>query len=155
MNYRMATSADIELLVSQRLNFIEIIENHSDYNLIKENCRTYFNTAMENQACDVILVEENGVCLGTGIAFYYDSVPSASNVAGKNAYVTSVYVEPAFRRRGIGTEIVTRLVEKAISRGYSIVMLNATELGKSIYKKMGFEEISNGMILNTKMRKFI
>ena len=152
MNYRMATSADIELLVLQRLNFIGATENHRDYDLIKENCRLYFNKAMDNQTCDVILAEENGACLGTGIIFYYDSVPSAFNVTGKNAYITSIYVEPTDRRRGIGTEIVNRLVEQAGSRGYSIIMLNATETGKSIYKKLGFEEISNGMILNRNKR---
>ena len=37
MQYRFATGDDIELLVSERLKFIEVNESSDDYNLIKSN----------------------------------------------------------------------------------------------------------------------
>lgn len=74
--------------------------------------------------CDVILGEENGECVATGIIFYYLSVPSV----------------------GIGTTILKQLIHCASQRGYDIVMLSASELGKPIYEKMGFQEIKNSMI---------
>lgn len=152
MNYRTATIDDLDLLVYQRLKFIEVDENSNDYNIIKDNCFLYFKKAIDNDTCDVILAEDYGKCIGTGIIFYYDSVPSSFNHTGKNAYITSMYVEQDYRCHGIGMTILEKLVEKAEARGYKIIMLNASDMGKSIYKKLGFVEIKNGMLLDTRKR---
>lgn len=148
MQYRLATSADIELLVSERLKFIEVDECNDNYSLIRDNCYTYFTDSFANNSCDVILAEDDGKCIGTGIIFYYNSVPSAFNITGKNAYVTSMFVEPNYRRRGVGTAILNKLIEMAESKKYEIIMLNASELGKPMYKKVGFVDSRNGMILD-------
>lgn len=148
MQYRLATSADIELLVSERLKFIEVDECNDNYSLIRDNCYTYFTDSFANNSCDVILAEDDGKCIGTGIVFYYNSVPSAFNITGKNAYVTSMFVEPNYRRRGVGTAILNKLIEMAESKKYEIIMLNASELGKPMYKKVGFVDSRNGMILD-------
>ena len=148
MNYRKATNNDINLLVEQRLKFIEIDKEDNRYETIKENCYLYFENALLNNKCDVILAEENTICIGTGIVFYYESVPSAFNVTGKNAYITSMYVEPQYRRKGIATNILNRIIEVAMEKEYRIIMLNASEMGRPIYKKMGFVDSNNGMILD-------
>ncbi|MBO5303094.1 MAG: hypothetical protein J6A92_03490 [Lachnospiraceae bacterium] len=115
MNYRFATCNDIDLLVSQRLSFIEISENNDNYSLLKDNCYLYFKNALANNTCDVVLAEDNMKC--------------------------------------IGMTILRKIVEAAIAREYKIIMLNASEMGKPMYKKMGFKEIENGMILNMKSVK--
>lgn len=148
MQYRFATSEDIELLVSERLKFVEVDESCSEYKLIKDNCYAYFSEALKCGSCDVILAENDGKCVGTGIIFYYNSVPSTFNITGKNAYVTSMYVAPECRRNGIGSAILSKLLEKAESKGYEIIMLNASELGKPMYQKFGFADSKNGMILD-------
>lgn len=148
MNYRLATIDDIDLLVSQRLRFIEVKEDYESYDSIKDNCYLYFRKAFANDSCDVILAEEDGIIVGAGIVFYYDSVPSRSNPRGKNAYVTSLYVEPEYRNRGIARSIMAELISKAASRGYEIIMLNASDMGRPLYEKMGFTDIYNGMILD-------
>lgn len=148
MEYRFATSEDIELLVSERLKFVKVNESCSKYKLLKNNCYAYFSEALKSDKCDVILAENDGKCVGTGIIFYYNSVPSIFNVTGKNAYITSMYVAPECRRNGIGSTILSKLLEKAESKGYEIIMLNASELGKSMYQKFGFTDSKNGMILD-------
>lgn len=152
MNYRHAGKQDLNLLVESRLQFtygmrdIQVESSDKEYEKLKENCERYFRCALEEDTCDVILAEENGECVATGIIFYYLSVPSVFNVAGKNAYITSLYVKPEYRRLGIGTTILKHLINCASQRGYDIVMLSASELGKPIYEKIGFQEIQNSMI---------
>ncbi len=147
MNYRMAAADDIDLLAAQRLRFIEIDEGNDKFCMMRDNCIAYFSKAFANDSCDAVLAEEDGECVGTGIVFYYDSVPSASNPAGRNAYITSLFVEPEYRGRGTGREIMNRLIECAADRGYGVIMLNASEMGERLYRSMGFEDIRNGMIL--------
>lgn len=148
MKYRFATNEDIDLLVAERLKFIEVDESSDNYNSLKNNCYKYFMNAFATNSCDVVLAEDDGKCIGTGIIFYYNSVPSAFNVTGKNAYITSMYVEPTYRRRELGTAILNALMEMAESKGYEIIMLNASEMGKTLYKKVGFVDSRNGMILD-------
>ena len=147
MTYRLATQDDIDLLVEQRLDFIQVSESSSDYEKIKASCYAYFEKALFHQTCDVVLAEESGVCIGTGIAFYYDSVPSILNPAGKNAYITSMYVKPEYRCAGIGNNILMRIIECAKEKDYNIIMLNASTMGRPMYEKVGFTEIRGGMIL--------
>lgn len=150
MIYRFADITDINLLVSKRLEFIEVGEEDTNYKEIEDNCFCYFEKALHETTCDIVIAEENGVCIGTGIIFYYISVPSAFNVSGKNAYITSMYVNPDFRRRGIARMMLYKLIKKALERGYKIIMLNASEMGKTLYEKMGFVESQNGMILEVR-----
>ena len=147
IEYRWASHEDIDQLVLHRMNFIEIDKDDGRYALIHNNCDAYFRKAFETNTCDVILAEEDKRVIGTGIVFYYNSVPSAFNPTGKNAYVTSVYVEQKSRRQGIGMAIMKQLLDISERKGYPIVMLNASEMGKAMYQKLGFAESENGMIL--------
>lgn len=147
MNYRFAEIRDIDLLVSQRLRFIEVDENSEECDRIKESVYIYFEKALKDESCDAIFAEDSGKYIGTGIIFYYDSVPLRSNPTGKNAYVTSLFVEPYFRGKGVARAIMERLIEKATGRGYKVIMLNASDMGKPLYEKMGFTHIHGGMIL--------
>lgn len=148
MQYRLATTEDIDLLVTLRLDFIKVYEDSEKYETLKENCYTYFKKAFANDSCDVVLAEENGICIGTGIVFYYDSVPSPFNITGKNSYITSMYVESGYRRRGIGAEILERVIECVKKRGVKVIFLSASEMGRPMYVKRGFTDSKNGMLLD-------
>lgn len=149
LKYRFADTNDLDLLVQLRLDFIEADRENEQYDIIKENCYSYFQTSLQNGFCDVILAEAEEIIVGTGVVFYYNSVPSTFNITGKNAYVTSMYVKEEYRRKGIATTILRQLIDVANKKDYPIIMLNASEMGKALYRKLGFTEIRNGMILNT------
>lgn len=46
-------------------------------------------------------------------------------------------MKPGYRGKGIGTTILKHLIQKAEERGYKIIMLNASDMGKPMYKKWG------------------
>lgn len=147
MKLRKADISDTKMLVALRVEFTDICESDNAYESLIVNCRRYFEKAFADNTCDVILAEDNGKIIGTGIVFYYDSVPSPFNITGKNAYITSMYVSPEYRRQGIGTEILENVLEAARKRGYEIIMLNSSEAGRRMYEKRGFSDIHNGMLL--------
>lgn len=149
MNYRFADISDLDILVQLRLDFIEVDINHNDYTTIKDNCYSYFQDALLKGLCDVVLAEEDNSVVGTAIIFYYNSVPSTFNVTGKNAYITSMYVKEEHRRKGIASAMLNKLIENAKQKDYTIIMLNASDMGMPLYKKFGFTEIQNGMLLKT------
>lgn len=119
-----------------------------DFEIIRKNCYSYFEKALYEETCDVILAEKEQKCIGTGIVFYYDSVPSKINLTGKNAYITGMYVEPEYRGRGVAKEILRRVISRVSGKGYKVIMLNASDMGRPLYEKVGFQEIHGGMILH-------
>ena len=146
MTYRLATIDDLDFLVAERLRFIKVGPEHENYHAIQENCRAFFENGLHQQTCDAVIAEEEGGCIGTAIAFYYLSVPSSRNHTGKNAYITSVFVEPECRRQGIASEMLRRIVDRAQAYGCVNIMLTATDMGKPLYEKLGFIQTPGAML---------
>ena len=86
---------------------------------------------------EAIVVYENNVLVGAGSIRYYDEI---------NVELKRIYISPAFRGQGIGTKLVSLLVEWGKELGYQRVLLETGEkLTESValYKKLGFERIPN------------
>jgi len=138
--YRNATIDDLDFLVESRLDFIHISNNDENYELIKSNLYFYFEHGLNEKQCDIVLAEDNSLVIGTGIIFYYNSVPSLFNPWGKNAYITSMFVNEKNRRQGIASIILDKLIKTSILKEYHVFLLQETDIGKPLYEKYGFQE---------------
>lgn len=145
--YRNATIEDIDFLVESRINFIHILPSDEIYEQIKNNLYLYFEHGLKEKQCDVVLAEVDSSVIGTGIIFYYNSVPSIFNPWGRNAYITSMYVNEKYRHQGIASDILDKLIKTALLKDYHIFLLQETDMGKPLYEKFGFHEGKKGMIL--------
>jgi predicted N-acetyltransferase YhbS len=59
---------------------------------------------------------------------------------GPVAWVAMVLVDPAVRRRGIGTALLHHALDFLDRRGVATVRLDATPLGRPLYERLGFVE---------------
>ncbi|MGB3207374.1 MAG: GNAT family N-acetyltransferase [Crinalium sp.] len=62
-------------------------------------------------------------------------------------YIWGVYIEPDYRKQGIGKSITKIAVDYLKSIGCTRAILNASPLGKTVYSGLGFS-ISNAMQLD-------
>lgn len=147
IKYRYATIDDMDFLVESRLSFSKLSYTDENYEIIRNNLYVYFEHAIKEKQCDIVLTEVDTSVIGTGIVFYYNSVPSVFNPWGKNAYITSMYVDEKYRRQGIATTILDKLVKTAQLKDYHVFLLQETDVGKPLYEKYGFHEGKKGMIL--------
>ena len=69
-------------------------------------------------------------------------VPGASDPTPTRAWIHSVYVEPAWRRRGIGRALVGTIVEWCREQGFRTLYLHASEEGRRLYESLGFAPAS-------------
>lgn len=145
--YRNATINDMDFLVESRLDFIHVFKSEADYQLLKNSIQNYFENGFKENQFDIILAEYENSIIGTGIIFYYDAVPSSFNPWGKNAYITSMFVNENYRRRGIATKILDKLIQISKSKGYHVFILQESDMGRALYEKYGFQEGRKGMIL--------
>ena len=149
MRYRQANLEEAALLAALRL---EMLREHTPLSAelqaeILGNTRRFLSEGMEHG--DVVCwVAESGGCLaGMGCVNFFILPPNDWCPNGKTAYVGNVYVKPEYRRQGVASETLTRLVACAKARGCQRVLLNATDMGKPLYLRHGFEDSPTAMAL--------
>lgn len=62
---------------------------------------------------------------------------------GKTCYLMNVYTKPEYRRMGIASMLLDRLITDAKAEGITCIDISATPMGKPLYLKKGFIERGN------------
>ena len=57
---------------------------------------------------------------------------------GPEAIVLNVYVEPAWRRHGVGETLMRSVLAALAERGIRRVVLHASDQGRALYERLGF-----------------
>ena len=57
---------------------------------------------------------------------------------GPEAIVLNVYVEPAWRRRGVAEALMRTLLDTLAARGIRRIVLHASDDGRRLYERLGF-----------------
>ncbi len=90
-----------------------------------------------------ITVEADGIDIGHAGGFIVDWPPGPRlPITDQRGYVFNVHVAPAFRRRGIASELMTRIEEMMRARGIVYVALHASEAGRPLYAGLGWTPTS-------------
>jgi predicted N-acetyltransferase YhbS len=75
------------------------------------------------------VAEADGAIVGTGVL----------SVNGTVGWIGTIWVEPAWRRRGVGMALTQAVIDTADSAGCRTLLLVATEAGRPLYERIGFE----------------
>jgi GNAT superfamily N-acetyltransferase len=76
-----------------------------------------------------------------GLASVYKLVNHRSEIFQQpSAYVSNVYVDPALRKRGLGTTLTQKCIDWAKANGCVVVRLRTSTMGRRVYAAMGFEQ---------------
>jgi len=88
-----------------------------------------WNRFLDGSALGCFVMEDGGKVVGTAATFCYQD---------RFAWISMVLVDPEYRNRGIGTQLLARAVQYLDESGIPTLKLDATPLGKPLYEKMGF-----------------
>ena len=142
---RCATLADVALLCSFRTRmFVEM--GWSDWSRIDElevAYAEYLRVMMvPRQAAGWIAETVESASdpqpVGSACLVWKRVPPSLRNPDGREAYLLGVFVDEAWRRRGIAHAMVSAAVEQARREGASVVTLHASDEGRLLYETIGF-----------------
>ncbi len=145
---RKAEISDLDLLLKWRMTVLrEVFSIPADYpteDLEQEN-RQYYQAAIPAGTHIACFAYAGNQIVGCGGVCIYQEMPSPDNLTGYCAYLMNIYTIPEFRNHGVGEAIVNWLVGQATTRGISKIYLEASEVGKSLYKKIGFVSMADMM----------
>ena|SRR5579859_284755 len=85
-------------------------------------------------------VAEDGGAVVAGIGlFVLDWPPHYLHPeSAERGYILNVYVETAYRGRGLALELMTRAEEEFRRRGVQFEVLHASGMGRPVYEKLGW-----------------
>ncbi len=67
----------------------------------------------------------------------------------RRGYVLNLFVEPERRRKGLARRLMQLAEEELTRRGVSLLILHATQKGRSLYSQLGWEAGSAEMLKRT------
>ena len=147
IQYRTAAAEDLEALVRSRLETLRAVNGlDADYVFSEnflESSREYFLHG--NQV--TVLASDGDRVVGCASLCFIRLMPTFSHPTGKRAHLMNVYTDPAFRRQGIAARMLSMLIGEAWTRGATEISLDATESGRPLYRKFGFLDSGEYMVL--------
>ena len=151
MDYVIATDRDIDILTVSRIEVLRaanLLDENADMTEVEVESRNYYKKALSDGSHVAVLVKDGDIIIGAGGISYYEVMPTYHNPSGKKAYIMNMYTKPEYRRQGIAYKTLDILVKDARLRGITQVSLEATEMGRPLYEKYGFSQMTSEMELS-------
>ena len=82
-----------------------------------------------HRQCRPVIAEADGAVVGTGVA----------TLNGPVAWIGTIWVDPAWRRRGLGRALTLATMAAGEAAGCRTFVLVATSVGQPLYEGLGFE----------------
>ena len=147
MEIRIADKQDIDLMMSSRLEMLKEVNSldadyHYSESFVEESRRFFLNGDQTT-----VLALDGERVIGCATICYFSVMPTFSHPTGKRAHLMNVYTAKEYRGQGIGMKMVNKLIDEARSKGATEISLDATEAGRPLYKKCGFEDSNECMVM--------
>lgn len=133
MNYKRTDGKDVDFIENCRLLDMDLDRRVGKK--VKRDKYKKYNQLDEIQ--EAIVVYDDNKVIGGGAIRRYDD---------KNIELKRVFVHTEYQGQGIGSRLVTLLIEWAIELGYNRMILETGELlaeSCTVYRKLGFQVIPN------------
>ena len=86
--------------------------------------------------------------IGTSGMSFAEKPPYFTCPSGKLGILSSMYTDPDYRRLGIATELLDKVVKEAKVYGCGTIYITASNMGVKLYEAYGFKHNGNFMQLN-------
>lgn len=148
--YKEATVNDIDILTETRIEVLRAankLSDHVDMSEVEKQSYEYYKRALSDNTHIAYLVFDNDIFVGAGGVSFFQVMPTYQNPSGKKAYIMNMYTRPEYRRKGIAYKTLDMLVSASKDRGITVISLEATDMGRGLYEKYGFQKMNHEMEL--------
>lgn len=147
IEYRRLTEEDLPIFIKMRINQLREEGAREEIDLTP-SLRDYYTRHMTDGTFVSWIAVANGRIIATSGMSMVEKPPYFACPNGKIGLLSSMYVQPGYRRRGIARELLSRVVDEAKKYGCSTVQITASDMGVKLYSAYGFSKNDNFMYLN-------
>ena len=144
IQYRKLTEKDLDIFIEMRINQLREEGAKEDIDL-RPALRDYYMRHMKDGTFVSCIAEDGGKIIGTSGMSFVEKPPYFGCPSGKMGLLSSMFTNPAYRRKGIAKELLHRVVEEAKNYGCGTVQITASDMGVKLYTAYGFTHNGNFM----------
>ena len=144
ITYRKLTEKDLETFISMRITQLREEGATEDLDL-RPSLVDYYHRHMADGTFVSWLALDGGRIVGTSGMSFVEKPPYFGCPSGRIGLLSSMYTDPAYRRRGIAKELLARVVNEARDYGCGSVQITASDMGVLLYTDFGFVKNGNFM----------
>lgn len=137
---REAQLSELPVIAEHWLAMFEEVGKHRQEEFVpdwRERFVAYFSAQICNGDAAYFVALEGERIVGTAGALLTDGYPAAIH-GMRNGYIFGVRVDPAYRGKGIATQLTQRAIAFLEARKPWAIRLHASPFGRPIYEKLGF-----------------
>lgn len=145
----MATEADAELITEQRRRmFVEMGQPDDErMQAMLSNFVPWVRERLRDGRYVGWLIAQGDAVIAGGGMLLMDFPPHWRDPEPLRAYLLNFYVAPEARGRGLAYGLLRTAIDEARRRGIRVVSLHASQFGRPLYERNGFE-VTNEMMLH-------
>jgi GNAT superfamily N-acetyltransferase len=136
---RRARPADADALAQLRFAFRSRLDPAAEPEpAFLERCRRWMASRLEDGAWRCWVLETEGRVVGAVWLQLLEKLPNPVGEPEWHGYVSSLYVEPGLRARGLGSALLAEALAECDRCGCDAVILWPTPRSRSLYLRHGF-----------------
>lgn len=140
LQVRRLVPQDLELICRHReAMFLEAGGDPAALRVMTEHFRPWLRVRLEDDRYyGFMVMDEGDPAAGIGLMSIDWPPHPAHPTQDQRGYVLNVYVDPAYRRRGLATALMKLAEAEFARRGLGFAVLHATEVGRPVYQALGW-----------------
>jgi predicted GNAT family acetyltransferase len=148
MEIRKANLKDLDIIYNNRMQFTQLMNNQeiSITEEFKQDTYNYIKNHIVDDSLVIWIATEEDEIISVAMVCYYQLLPTISNKKGNTGYIQNVFTLPNYRGRGYATELLNKIIVDAKERNVGRLLLSASDMGRPVYEKIGFEAVTKEMI---------
>lgn len=143
MEFIRAKWEDVTALIESRVVYLRIAigaMTKTEEAVTRQRLVTFFRDHLERDLFAFCARDEKEGIVATAFLMVYEKPYRPDGGSGRYGVVYNVVTKEGFRGQGLATALLRQLLAGAKDMGLERVMLNATESGRPIYERLGFQE---------------
>lgn len=137
MEIRRAVLTDVDALTENRMEFLATFTKSFPPDF-SGTTRAYLTRHLNDGSLVAYLAADGETIAASAILCIYETIPTPANPGGRHGYLYNVYTRPAYRRQGLSTAVLQRLMEEAELAQLDKIVLDYMPDGLRLYQKLGF-----------------
>ena len=137
--YRKLTEKELPLFIEMRIT--QLVEEGAEATFdLRPNLLDYYSRHMADGSFVGFLCLDGEKIVGTGGLSIVEKPPYFGCPSGKIGLISSMFAAPDYRRKGIGSHILSLIAEEAKTKGAAVLQITASDMGVLLYTAFGFEK---------------
>ena len=142
--FKKLTEAELDTIIEMRIN--QLTEEYtSEGKKVPEDVDLRFSL---REFYVSWLAMDGEKIVGTSGMSFAEKPPYFTCTTGKLGILSSMYTDPDYRRMGIATQLLDRVVKEAKDYGCGTIYITASDMGVKLYESYGFKHNGNFMQYN-------